>query len=49
MLMQRDTQKLRDDINFIDVAVQTVADRNVDKTVLGRQGTAGFARIFVKG
>jgi hypothetical protein len=46
VLMQRNTQKLRDDINFIDIAVQAVADRNVDESVLGRQRNSRFRSDF---
>jgi hypothetical protein len=46
VLVQRNTQKLRDDINFIDVTVQAVADRNVDESVLGRQRNSRFRSDF---
>jgi hypothetical protein len=46
VLMQRNTQKLRDDINFIDIAVQAVADWNVDESVLGRQRNSRFRPDF---
>jgi hypothetical protein len=46
VLMQRNTQELRYNINFIDIAVQAVADWNVDESVLGRQRNSRFRSDF---
>ena len=49
VLVQRYAQKLGDNINSIDAAVETVADRDVDKTVFASQRDGRFSANFGKG
>jgi hypothetical protein len=49
MLVERDTQELGDDVDAIDAAMETVADRDVDQTVFGRERNSGFGTNFREG